>query len=78
MNGNGRQTMVIFHRRTEVDSRTTDRLSHGQTVYLMDVFRRRTIRNIKCGRKWTAEPSVSFFGSYETCYGKVCRLSGVD
>ena len=44
MNGNGRQTMVIFNRWTEVDGVQT------QTVHLKDGFRRRTIKKIKM---WT-------------------------
>ena len=44
MNGNGRQTMIICPRWTEVDG------GRRQTVHLMDWFRRRTIKNIKM---WT-------------------------
>ena len=49
MDGNRRLTMIIFHRWTEMDSRTkTDRPSHGPIQCLN--FRRRTIKNIKM---WT-------------------------
>ena len=41
MNGNGRQTMIICPRWTEVED------GQRQAVYLMDVLRRWTIRNIK-------------------------------
>ena len=44
MDGNGRQTMVICSRWTDMDG------GRRQTVHLMDAFRRRTIKNIKT---WT-------------------------